>query len=249
MSTFLHEKIKNAPQLDFGGILNESFDLYKKIWLSGFLVVLMVVILSLGLNFLSTSIGMTTGNSTFYFTDGFPGYLTFAGEIIFALPQALILGTFSTAILAGFYKVCKEADINDKTTNDLFFFFKGEYFLKIFILSIMYAGIATVAQLLLFLPYIYAYIPLSFIAVIFAFNPELSETEIVKLSFKLGTKKWFLTFGLLFILCIVAAFGIIACFIGLLFTICLMYLPMYFVYRDAIGFDELSEIDEIGKTV
>lgn len=249
MSTFLDEKIKNAPQLDFGGILGESFDLYKKIWSSGLVVVLVLAVLSLGLSFLSTALGITTGNKIFYFNEGIEGYLAFAGEIIFTIPQGLIIGTFSIGLLAGFYRVCKEADINNKRSNELFYFFQGEYFLKMFILCLMYVGIGTLAQLLFFIPYIYAYIPLSFIAVIFAFNPDLSETDILKLSFKIGTKKWLITFGLVFILFIVAAFGIIACFIGLLFTICLMYLPMYFVYRDVIGFDELSEIDEIGKSV
>ena len=81
---------------------------------------------------------------------------------------------------------------------------------------------------------------------IFSNNPELTETEIVKLSFNLGTKKWLLTFGLLFITGILGMLGVIACGIGLLFTMSIVYLPVYFVYRDVVGFEDDREIMKIG---
>jgi len=93
---------------------------------------------------------------------------------------------------------------------------------------------------------IFAIVPLSFFAVVFSNNPELTETEIVKISFNLGTKKWLITFGLLFVTGILGMLGIIACGIGLLFTISIVYLPVYFVYRDVVGFDDDSEIMKIG---
>jgi uncharacterized membrane protein len=40
--------------------------------------------------------------------------------------------------------------------------------------------------------------------------------------------------------------GIIACGIGLLLTMSIVYLPVYFVYRDVVGFEEDSEIMKIG---
>ena len=110
-------------------------------------------------------------------------------------------------------------------------------------LSIIYAAIAIVAQLLWVLPYIYAYIPLSFFAIVFANNPELSEMEIVKLSFNIGTKKWLLTFGLMFITGIIGMLGMVACFIGVLFTMSIVYLPVYFVYKNVVGFDDDYESD------
>ena len=113
-------------------------------------------------------------------------------------------------------------------------------------LGIIYSLIAVVAQSLYLIPYIYAIVPLSFFAIIFSNNPELTETEIIKLSFNLGTKKWFLTFGLLFITGILGMLGIIACGIGLLLTMSIVYLPVYFVYRDVVGFEEDSEIMKSG---
>ena len=117
---------------------------------------------------------------------------------------------------------------------------------KIFKLGIVYSLIAIIAQWLFIIPYIYAFVPLSFFAVVFSNNSELTETEIVKISFSLGTKKWLLTFGLLFITGILGMLGIIACGIGLLFTMAIVYLPVYFVYRDVVGFEDDSEIMKIG---
>ena len=87
---------------------------------------------------------------------------------------------------------------------------------------------------------------MSFFAIVFSNNPDLSETEIVKLSFSIGTKKWLITFGLLFITGILGMVGAIACGIGMLFTISIVYLPVYFIYRDVVGFEDDSEIMKIG---
>jgi len=40
--------------------------------------------------------------------------------------------------------------------------------------------------------------------------------------------------------------GIIGCGIGVLFTISVMYLPVFFIYKEVIGFGETSEIEQIG---
>ena len=72
------------------------------------------------------------------------------------------------------------------------------------------------------------------------------QVKIVKLSFSLGTKKWFITFGLIFVSAILGMLGIIACGIGILFTISIAYLPVYFIYREVVGFEEDDEIMKIG---
>ena len=56
-----------------------------------------------------------------------------------------------------------------------------------------------------------------------------------------------LTFGLIFITGIIAMLGILACGIGVLFTLPLVYLPVYFIYRDVVGFDDFEELDQIGN--
>jgi hypothetical protein len=77
---------------------------------------------------------------------------------------------------------------------------------------------------------------------IFAFNPELSVGDIVSASFKLGHKKWLLSFGLLIVSGILAEIvGLLMCGIGVLFTAAFVYHPTYFIYKNVIGFENDSE--------
>ena len=116
--------------------------------------------------------------------------------------------------------------------------FKKDYLGKAVLLGLMTAGISIVALLLCGLPMIYAAIPINFIPLFFAFNPELTAQEIIKASFKLGTKKWFLAFGLMFISGILAQFvGMMLCFVGIFFTASFSLIPQYFIYKKTIGFE------------
>jgi uncharacterized membrane protein len=83
-------------------------------------------------------------------------------------------------------------------------------------------------------------------AIIFSNNPELSEVEIVKLSFALGNKKWLVSFGAMLVCAIIGMLGVIACFIGIVLTISIAYLPVFLIYKEVIGFDDRNEIDFIG---
>ena len=82
-------------------------------------------------------------------------------------------------------------------------------------------------------------VPLQLVVVIFAFNPDLSVSEIIKASFKLGHKYWFVIFGLMFISGFLAQLGMFLCFVGIFFfTFSFIYIPLYYVYKDSIGFED-----------
>lgn len=239
----LREKINNAKRVDFGNVLEETFRLFKEVWLTGFILIIIVAGLSFGISFISQALGLSYMLNDLTFDSYNDFFTVYSSQLIYNIPQSLVVTFITFIFLAGFYKSCKEADEGKNKIDSLFYFFKKEYLLKIALLSVVFAIITIVAQTLFLIPYIYAYIPLSYFVILFAFNPESSVGEIVELSFILGTKKWFVTFGSVFVMMILAMFGIIACFIGLLFTISIVYLPAYFIYKEAIGFDNPSQID------
>lgn len=243
----LLEKINNAKELDFGAVISESVDLYKKIWLKGFLVILFLMIGGGIIGFVYALIGLAPENNLF--SNGFEleSLLSFySTNAIYSLPQTILISVLTIALLAAFYRICKQFVIGGGEKDDYFYFFKKEYFSKVFMLGLIYTGIATLAQLLFLIPYIYVFVPLSYFSIVFANNPDLSEMEIVKASFALGNKKWLITFGTLFIAGILGMLGILACGIGLLFTVAIVYLPVFFIYKEVIGFEDTSEIDQIG---
>src|SRR5690606_34183598 len=82
--------------------------------------------------------------------------------------------------------------------------------------------------------------------VLMAFNPELSASEVINLAISLGLKKGLLILVLLIVSVIICSLGIIACCIGMLFTFSIVFLLIYHIYKQVIGFDEISDIDKIG---
>jgi hypothetical protein len=165
-----------------------------------------------------------------------------------AIIVGMLLNTFMMALQAGFFNVIKILDEGKEVAvKDHFVFFKTEYLKKTFVLSLITTGISILAMILCYLPLIYVMVPLSFVLIVFANNPELSVVEIIKASFSLGNKKWLITFGLLFISIILAyIIGVLLCGIGIFFTMSFVYLPLYFVYKQVIGFEDSDEIQQIG---
>ena len=241
----LNERIEKAGSPDFGDILSRSINLFKKVWLKGFVTFIILAVITFVVGFLLSMIGL---GESYDYNSGldFNVLNNFSIQSLYTLPQTIIISSSSIALVAGFYRMCKQEDMGGAKNDDYFYFFKREFIGKIMFLGIIYSVIATVTQILFMIPYIYACIPLSYFTIIFANNPELSEADIVKASFNIGTKKWLISFGSLFVCGIIALLGLVACFIGILFTASIVYLPLYFIYKDVVGFDEHSEILEIG---
>jgi hypothetical protein len=238
---------------DFGGVLSRSIDLFKKVWLEGFVHLLLIFLVNIPaiIVFFVAMIGIFGFN---YLISGVDSDTLGANEFDFAMLPAMIGGfllvalvaavmqTFSIAIMAHFYKVCKNADMGtNEDTGGYFVFLKGGKFTKVLMLSFAVIGITLLAILLCYLPVFYVIVPMSLILVIFAFNPELSVKELIDIAFKMGNRIWLPTFGMLILAGIMSQLGSIACGIGVFFTIMFSKIPLYYIYKETIGFDEISQ--------
>ncbi len=252
---YLQEKINNAKALDFGTIFNASIELFKKTWLQGFLLKLFEVIIMLPLIimlyvplFAMIIAQAESGNRN---PEAFNNFL--AGMsiiyILFVIIGVFVLGAVSVALQAAFFRIMRALDEGRiVTTSDFFYFLKGKYLSKTFLLVLVTVLIAIPSVLFFYIPMIYMIVPFSLFALIFAFNPELSVGDIVKVSFKLGHKKWLLIFGLIFVSSLLASIvGMLLCGIGTLFTAAFVYHPVYLIYKDIIGFDNDDDISTIGE--
>lgn len=254
-STEFQSRIANAREMDFGTIFNQSIELFKKSWLQGFLMQLFVMILMLPfIIILYVPLIMTVvaqSESGQVDPNGMDGL--FAGfsmmYILLFTIGILVIGAIQVALNAAFLRILRDLDAGREVkTSDLFYFMKGEYFGKIFLLMLVTILISIPAALLLYLPLIYVMVPLSFFAIVFAFNPEWSIGDIVSSSFRLGNKKWLLTFGLLLVCYIVIMIlAIVTCGLGSLFLSPFMFHPIYFIYKETIGFEDVNELNQIGQ--
>ncbi len=245
----LQARINNAKALDFGTIFNQSIELFKKVWLQGLIVIVLTMALMIPFYLIFfvplMAMGIIDPESMQQGQNANIGTM-----LIFNLMQ-LIIGFIATVIgfgfKAAFYRICKNKDLGLVDSDDYFYFFKKPYLGKVIKLAAMSFGIAVIAMLLCGLPLIYAIIPIAFINIIFAFNPDISESNIVKASFAIGNKKWFITFGLMFVAGLLAGIvGLVMCVVGIFVTSSFSYIPLYFIYKESIGFDG-DEIEKIGK--
>ena len=252
----LQQRIQNAKDVDFGTVFNQCIELYKKVWVQGLLLqifallVMMPFIIMFYVPFIGAMMEQSrSGNvdpdalSEIMYGGGSALYILLFYLVIFAL------SAISALLYAGFYRIIKAMDHGQEfQTSDFFYFFKGKYFGKGFLLMILASLISGVAVMLCVLPVFYVMVPIMFFIPIFAYNPDLSIGDIISLGFNLGNKKWLLTFGLLIVSAIIVyLLTIITCGLGGLFLAAFMYMPIYIIYKEVIGFGDLDEIDSIGK--
>ena len=268
MRTFenLSEKISNGKELDFGDILSRTFELFKKVWLQGFLLMVILCIVMVPL-FVAIYMPMYSSlmeqmqNGDYNPNDAsnlFAGQSdNFRYRII---GFTFVISFLTTALVSAFHSVVAKLDRGEAFNfSDLFQFFRVKYFDRIFAIasfSLLIAllnfafekflspSTATVLNLVL---NVVLSVYTTLFVVFFAFNPHLKAGEIFSLSFNLGSKKWLLIFGLTVITAIIGMLGAIVCGFGVLFTISIVYLPIYLVYKDVIGFNKTTDIDRIGQ--
>ena len=161
--------------------------------------------------------------------------LAIAMAILFPV---LLLGimTISTALNAAFLRICQLKDMGSTEADDYFFYLKNGRWKKSLVLGLFVFGLSVVGMLLCGIGLFYVVVPISLMPAFFAFNEELSPTEMVNASFQLGNKNWLVIFGLLIATGLIAQLGILLCGIGILFTAMLAKIPVYYIYKDGVGF-------------
>ncbi|WP_136481722.1 hypothetical protein [Cognatitamlana onchidii] len=249
----LTRKIERAKPLSFGDIFSKSLDTFKKVWLQGLVSYLLSMVLALPLFFIfyvPTVVLGVINAETFEGDIEFHGMSAFAIIVIVLLFAVLFVGlaTVTLALKAAFYRIVKNKELGSQASDDYFFFFRKAYLRKTIGLSLKILGILILAYVLCVLPVFYVIVPIYYMTLIYALNPDLSTAEIIKAGFILGNKKWFLSFGLVFVSAILSSLiGFLMCFIGIYITQQFVDLPCYSIYKEVIGLNDKSPIDEIGK--
>lgn len=237
----IQQKIQQANALDFGQIFNGSIELFKKVWLQGLIMLLIMFAFTIPFMLIVylplIILGIADASDPGSFDGLAPVAMIFMVSAYLLFLFAMIVISFG--LKSGLYRIMRQKELNVIGGDDYFYFFRKPYLRKTINLSVSYFGISLVATLLCFLPIIYVMVPLSIMPVFYAFNPELSTSNIIKGSFDLGNKKWFITFGLTIVAGLLAQMvGMLMCGIGIFFTASFAAIPVYFIYKEIIGFED-----------
>ncbi len=182
-----------------------------------------------------------------------PRYLV--TQSIFVLAISLV----SAPITAGLIKMCRDVDKDGSTSfGAAFYYFKGRYFMKVVVITLIMSFAQQAANLAFgFIPVLGSFMYLGaavLMYILFAFSITLvifadaSISQAISLSFKLASKNFWaiLAYSLLFGL--LAGAGIIACCIGIFFSIAFVYVNQYLLYKYVVGFPEdEAAIEEPGS--
>lgn len=241
-------KVETASLLDFGDIFSRAIALFQKVWLQGLLMFVLQFVTIIGLYFVIMVPLLASGFLIDGPQVGGSAALSFVlMSLLFVLYVAIAIAAIilNVGLQAAFYRIVRVKDRNRETEDGINFgmFFKKKYLKKLTIFSLAYVGVMIAACILCVLPIIYVIVPLQFSLIIFAFFPDWSVNDILTAGFKLGNKKWGITFALLLVSALSAYIvGFLACIIGVYVTISFILLPGYLVYKDVIGFTEDEDL-------
>lgn len=242
MKSSLFDRIEKAPRPDFGDILSRSFKLYGQVWVEGLIHCLIAVAIAIPVMLIAYiplfpmyAEILSDGR---YIGDFDPSVPWLIGYILALFVASLIINVCVYAITAHFFAVLKKKDLGTQEDVGGYFSYLQGNFGKLFVLNLASAGIAILAVALCYLPIFYVMVPLQLLVAIFAFNPDLSVSDMIRASFRLGNRFWLIIFGLIILCSIIAQLGILLCGIGILATAFFAYVPIYNVYKDTIGFSE-----------
>lgn len=231
------EKIDSSGSLDFGRIFNDSFELFKKVWVQGFVTLLLsfAVIIPFYLILYIPFLAMGISDPYYFEGDELPAFMII---LLIAFYPIMIIGVTMLSICLGaaFLRICKLVDHGVTGSDQYFFYFKKPYLGKAFVLALITTGLSILGMLACGIGIFYLVVPMSLLTAFFAFDEEMTPAEITKAAFALGNKNWLVIFGLIFVAGLVAQLGILLCVIGVFFTAMFSRIPIYFVYKDAVGF-------------
>jgi len=234
--TNLSERIKQSPPVEFGTVFNNSVELFKKVWLQGFLTLVLtfVSILPFYLLIYLPMIAMGISDPDVFEQQEIPP--AFAGLMSLIAP-IFSVGAMTVGIClnAAFLRICRKYDLNEMGRDDYFYYFKKQYLIKALILSLILLGLSLLGILTCGLGIVYLVVPMSLFPAFFAFDKELTALEIVKAGFALGNKNWLMIFLLVIVAGLVAQLGVILCLVGVFFTAMFSKIPIYFIYKDTVG--------------
>jgi hypothetical protein len=247
----LHDIEKNGYQIDFGVVFNNAFENYKKIALYAGLVLLIGTISFIIFTSISlvSVLGITTMTQEFT-----PEKLKIENisqsNLLLLGGVSIILSCLLTPFQAAFLKMAHHGERDEEfLVSSLFSYYKLPYLKKILASTLMIAAISFAQATLMtyikleilgtIISYFISFITILTIPLIIFGN--LEAVDAIKHRIKIVFKQPFILFALMIIAIIGALVGLMACCVGIFFTIPFLYSMNYAIYDAIIGINFTRE--------
>lgn len=253
----LQHALQNGYSLDFGSVIEKSFDQFKKTWATGgvafLLFILLISVFTIG------AMGMLVGFSSLA-NPALLAEIDFSEyELVSLILYALILAlasAISSPLNAGLIQLIHEAKIGTPLNIGIVFqHYKSNKFKELFIAGFIIGSITSLISVLLqyygaqsfsgIFNYIISYFTFLFTPIII-FNNR-SGIDAISDSIQLVLKQPWVILGLLIVSVIFVLLGLFAICIGIIFTAVFYYCVVYHIYDAIAPIEEKNWIEEIGK--
>ncbi|WP_313806020.1 hypothetical protein [Flavobacterium sp.] len=257
MNSKIDKLKRDGYSLDLGSIISQMFENYKKIALNGGLVILIASVALIVLIF--GGVGIIYGFSDFTqsMMDLQPTNFSSVGLIGYIVGATLV-GALMYPLTAGLIQMAHEAEMNREPNVSIAFeHYKSTYFKELFTAGLLIGFATNTISVLfqyMFLNWIgmlitYAIALLSVFTVQLIIFEKNKAIEAISNSFALVLKQPIMILVALIIAIVIACLGLIGLCIGIFFTMPIIYSTYYILYKNAVGIDNKTEIDEIGTTL
>lgn len=257
-NTPLDNLVQQSNPLDFGLVIEKSFENFKKIALLAGVSILLLVFILFGVLFVAiTSFMGATDNLTDTLTNFNMANLSIVSLLIYVLVMIVIAG-ITAPIGAGFLRMAHLAQENKPfSIGTIFDYYKTHHFKELFVagslISIVSMGLSAVFETIdlsiagSILTYVIGFFTFLTVPLII-FGNQTAINAITK-SIQLILKQPFVIFGLLVVGFIGIFVGLIGLCIGIFFTLPFWYSLTYTIYIHLLPIKETSEIEEIGADI
>src|SRR5690606_16178906 len=125
----LLEKIDRSKTLDFGDIFSNSIELFKKVWVQGLIMMLlmMVILIPFYLVMYLPFIGMGFLDMDAYSYNNDISPILMIPFFIMIFVFSIVAMVLSFGMKASFYRICKMKDLNEAGSDDYFYYLKKPY--------------------------------------------------------------------------------------------------------------------------
>ena len=242
----LQEIEKNGYQIDFGNVFNHAFENYKKIALyaGSVIVIFSILLMVFGAFSLISFIGveMTKELSS----DQIKIEKLIQTNIFAVGIISIIISCLLSPFQAAFLKMADHGDRDESfPVSSLFSFYKLPYMIEIMIATFLITVISFAQNSLmtyikfeflgLIINYFISFITLLTVPLIIFGN--IKALDAIKYSIKIVLKEPIVLLGLIVVAIIGSLIGLMACCVGIFFTMPFIYSMNYVIYSAIIGID------------
>ncbi|MFV0159052.1 hypothetical protein OBK24_11440 [Empedobacter falsenii] len=256
----IEEKLQNGFQLKAGQVVEKAGDIFKGIAGYAILAVLIYFITLWILNMLVGlvfPISMDEEEIQAIASSGDPEAVMEMYQEIFSSTSAMvsifltnILSAVLYPVLYSIYTMAYKYDYKkNPELSDIFIHYKDGKFLNLFLVTLVVQIVGSIGLTLYLVPgfIVYTMWMLAVPLIIFA---SADVKEALNYSMKLAFKNFGSFFVVLLLGIAIIILGFILCCVGLIPAIPFVYVMMYILYREVVGFDDQqSEIEQIGTDI